>query len=59
MSAVQLLTVEEFCAWLQVSRTKLHHLRKGDFPNSLHIGAAVRWRREDIDAWLSAKAVTP
>ena len=54
---VPLLTVVEVCGWLRVSRTKLHHLRKGDFPAPPTIGGAVRWRAEDVEAWLAQKAV--
>jgi predicted DNA-binding transcriptional regulator AlpA len=59
VSATSLLTVDDVCAWLKVSRTKLHHMRKAGFPVPIRIGGAIRWQREDLNSWLAAKAVSP
>lgn len=28
---------------------------RGDFPPAIQVGASLRWRRADIDAWLDAR----
>jgi prophage regulatory protein len=47
------------CAYLGVSRTKLHTLHETDstFPRKVRMGLrCVGWRKEDIDSWLESKA---
>lgn len=49
------ISVNELAAMLQVSRSHIYKLRQGGrLPLPLKIGAATRWRRSDIVAWLNA-----
>ena len=49
-----MLTVEDLVEKLQLSRQTLYRLRKkGILPPPIKVGSSLRWRVEDIDAWLS------
>lgn len=46
-----LLTIQNFCDTYNVSRSTAYRLRdSGDVPH-VHIGRAVRIRREDAERW--------
>lgn len=53
----RLLTVPELAAQLQVPTTTIYtwrHRRAG--PRSVKVGRHVRYRQEDVDAWLDSAA---
>ena len=53
---VKLLTVEETCHSLRISRSQLYKMLKtGEIP-SLHIGKAVRIREQDLRDWITSKS---
>lgn len=55
----KLLTTEELAAWLGIQRCTLEKARStrlGDFPPYVRIGRAVRYRRNDVEAWLGQHA---
>ncbi|MBL9082139.1 MAG: helix-turn-helix domain-containing protein [Planctomycetales bacterium] len=50
-----LLTAKQVAAWLQISERSLWRMRSaGQLPAPLRLGGAVRWRREELAAWLAA-----
>jgi len=50
-----LLDVRAVAALLDCSPRHVYRLADaGRMPAALHVGALVRWRRADIDAWLAA-----
>jgi len=52
------LTTKEAAAYLSISLPTLFRLtRAGDLPH-LRIGRTIRYRREDLDAFLEARATT-
>ena len=46
-----LITEQELCDWLRVSRSTIHNLRKRDLP-FLKILNCVRYNIEDVQKWL-------
>ena len=63
MPDAELLTTSQVLGFLQIGRTKLWELvRSGAFP-AFRIGdgrnGALRYRKDDIDAWLEAQRVSP
>lgn len=56
----EFLTADEAASWLKLSRSQIyklvHRAKKGDgIPIPfLRIGASVRFRRSDLEAWLTA-----
>jgi predicted DNA-binding transcriptional regulator AlpA len=49
---------KDVLAYLNISRTTLHHLHENDasFPRKIRFSArCVGWRKESIDSWLLAK----
>ena len=53
---VRLLTVEEACRLLNVSRSLLWKARKRGELRAVYLGRAVRFRLSDLEAWLEQKA---
>jgi len=52
-----LLTALEAAKYLKISRAHWYKLVKsGRAPGPIHLGRAVRWRRQELDAWLAAGA---
>jgi len=52
-----LLTMRQLAAKLQVSTRHITSMRsRAMLPTPLRIGRAIRWRTEEIDAWLAAGA---
>ena len=55
MKDPDLLTVDEFCEAIRISRSTWHKLkRQGKAPAIINIGGIQRIRRNEIEAWLSA-----
>lgn len=51
-----LLTFRQVCETLSVSRGTVYNLRRrGEFPEPIHVGAQLRWRRSTVEAWLDAQ----
>jgi excisionase family DNA binding protein len=56
----ELLTPEKVAAYLQIPRQTLYAWRtRGRGPRSLKVGRHVRYRREDVEAWLTYNAGSP
>lgn len=54
-----LLTVKDLSAWFQVkSATVYVWVAEGKIP-ALRLGGLIRFRREDIDAWLAGCQIEP
>lgn len=52
-----LLDIADLCDLLDVSRTALYSLRNsGDGPPFIRIGNRVRFRPQDVNAWLSERS---
>jgi excisionase family DNA binding protein len=52
-----MLTVEEVAELLRVPVATLHQWRhKGTGPRSYRVGRYVRYRRDDLEAWLEENA---
>ena len=52
----RLLSLQEVADWLDVSRTTLYEMvRRGRIPG-IKIGGAWRFKREEVDKWLTEKA---
>lgn len=50
-----LVTPEQLCQWLQVSRRSLYRMREERaLPAPVRLRHSVRWRAADIAAWLAA-----
>lgn len=49
-----LLTIKELAARLQVGVSTLYRWRSDGkpLPPAIRLGGAVRWRPEDVDAWI-------
>lgn len=55
-SLSELLTVDDVCAMLRITRSALYGLRyyrKG--PPAIRIGRQLRFRRADVEAWLASQ----
>ena len=53
MSAPVLLTVKEVAEMLGLSERTVYRLADmGKMPRPVKIGAAVRWRRNELDQWI-------
>lgn len=51
-----LLTAAQVAAWLNVPVGTIYAWRyRGDGPPGIKVGRHVRFRREDVDAWLTEK----
>jgi excisionase family DNA binding protein len=52
---LMLLTIDELAAELRVPTASARYWRHaGTGPRSIKVGRHVRYRREDVDAWLEA-----
>ena len=49
-----MLTAQDLCRVLSVSRAKLAYMRQKlpSFPPPLRFGQSVRWRRADLERWI-------
>ena len=51
-----LMTRQEVCDLLKVSMTQLYLMIEDGFPKPFHIAKrAVRWKRDEVLAWLDAR----
>jgi excisionase family DNA binding protein len=54
--AEELLTVEELCDLLKVTRSALYGMRyTRTAPPAIKIGRQLRFRRSDVEAWIAAR----
>lgn len=52
---MELLTVKQVAALLQVGERSVWRFRdSGRMPKALVLGRCVRWKRSEIEAWVSA-----
>jgi excisionase family DNA binding protein len=52
-----LLTVRDVCNWIKKPPTTLYSMRhRGTGPRAIKVGNTLRFRREDVEAWLEAMA---
>lgn len=52
-----LLRTQQVCEYLGVCRQTLYQMRKrGEFPAPVKVGAQLRWRVSDLEAWTEAQA---
>ena len=52
-----MLTPAQVAEWLQINRQSLSRMRmEGRGPRHYSVGAAVRYRRSDVEAWLQEGA---
>jgi excisionase family DNA binding protein len=55
MTDDRLMTIDELAAYLQVSDQTIYQWRRrGAGPRGFRVGRYVRFRREDVDAWLDS-----
>jgi predicted DNA-binding transcriptional regulator AlpA len=56
----ELLTVSEAARWAKVSESFLNKARltSGDGPRFVHIGRSIRYRMEDLEAWVQSLSAT-
>ena len=53
----QLLTVSDLTDRLKVTRMTIHNrVQTGKFPAPVRIGRSVRWRADEISAWLESES---
>ena len=49
----KLLDIDEVAAYLGLSREAVYQRRRrGDFAPAIKVGASLRWRVQDLEAWL-------
>jgi predicted DNA-binding transcriptional regulator AlpA len=57
--ASELLTEDEFCAMVRMTRTTAARQRRaGQGPKVIRIGQQLRYRRGDIETWLASREVS-
>jgi excisionase family DNA binding protein len=55
--SLQLVTPAELAALLRLSTRKIRAMKSaGQLPTAKKFGRSVRWRRSDLEKWMSAKA---
>jgi len=60
MSSTELLTPDELSSELGVAKRTLDQWRcYGRGPAFVRVGKRIRYRRQDLDAWLAEQVVTP
>lgn len=47
-----ILSVNELCKYLGISRTTEYNLRKKNGPPFFKVGSRVLYRKEDVDEWM-------
>ena len=50
----KLLTQEEVCEWLQISRATLHRLRREGLPG-FPVGRQIRFEQGEVKRWLKER----
>lgn len=53
--SAQLMTRDEVCQYLSVTKTTLHNWHKLGYLTSIHIGRGVRYRRDDVEAFAQSQ----
>jgi excisionase family DNA binding protein len=53
-----LLTVEDLAVWFRVRKRKVYDLVRNDGLPFLRMGRFLRFRRADVDLWLSARTAS-
>ena len=58
MTTSELMTRRDVAAYLQIHhKTVSAYVRRGALPAPVRLGAGtIRWRRQDIDAWVERQA---
>ncbi|MDP8927466.1 MAG: helix-turn-helix domain-containing protein [Actinomycetota bacterium] len=57
MSKQRLMTVEEVCEYLRMSRDTLYYARyQGRGPKGYRVGRRLLFKPEDVEAWLESRA---
>ena len=57
--ADRLLTLQQVADQLQIPAATLYYWRStGDGPKSLRVGRYVRYRQDDLDAWIADRSGT-
>lgn len=52
----RLMTTSDLVEYLRISRVGIWRKRKaGEFPPPCELGGQLRWRRDDIDAWIAKR----
>jgi excisionase family DNA binding protein len=52
----RLMTIDEVAAYTQLSKNTLYKMRsKGHGPRAARLGKHLRYRRTDVDAWITAQ----
>ncbi len=50
-----LLSLDDMCGLFMLTPEAIYNRRhRGDFPPAIKVGASLRWRVQDIEAWLDA-----
>lgn len=56
MTIERLLDIDDLAQILGISRHAVHQMRYvGEAPPAVKIGRALKWRREDVEAWLAER----
>lgn len=58
-SADEILTLDELCAWLKLKKDYVYHLTCQQAIPHLKIGRQLRFRRSEIEDWLTTRAHQP
>jgi excisionase family DNA binding protein len=54
------MTIEELAEYLRIPvRTAYYWRQSGDGPTPYRVGRFLRYRRDEVEAWLTAQATTP
>lgn len=54
VNSEELLTKKQFAGLLKLSQRSVDRkIQTGDFPPGLKLGGAVRWRKAEIERWIS------
>ena len=52
----RLMTIDEVAAYIQLPKNTLYKLRsQGNGPRAARLGRHLRYRRSDVDAWITAR----
>ncbi len=55
---MNILTTQEAARYVRLSKPTLERFRiSGDGPRFAKLGGAVRYRRDDLDAWLASRLI--
>ena len=56
-AASSLVTTQQLASYLQIPVGSIHRWRyRGTGPRAIRVGRHLRFRREDVDAWLDEQA---